>query len=204
MRRATAIAQAFWRFQPVSRKTVNIQASPFEQDDLRGITRTVAEIHWLLLIVVLLQLVLGDLDSVSSAGSMAGLLVYAAFVMSFRYAAFYKRESRLKISIETAGMIAFITWTLSLTGGLWSPLANAYLLPVITAAFALGKQTTLAEILLVGASQLFLAETFSLSELSVHLAPVVLVAYVVAMFATEARRRSQRGQAKEREHPAPR
>ena len=47
-----------------------------EQEELRGISRTVAEIHWLLLILVLLYLVFGgerpDADAESEAAS-AGL-----------------------------------------------------------------------------------------------------------------------------------
>src|SRR3954463_3735308 len=85
-----------------------------EQEELRGISRTVAEIHWLLLILVLLYLVFGGEreDAEAAAGVSAGLFFYAAMVMSFRYANFYRRETRWKIAFETWGMIAFVTWTL--------------------------------------------------------------------------------------------
>ena len=43
-----------------------------------------------------------------------GLFFYAALVMSFRYANFYKRETRWKIALETCGMVAFITWLVEL------------------------------------------------------------------------------------------
>ena len=77
---------------------------------------------------------------------LMGLFFYAALVMSFRYANFYRRETRWKIALETAGMIAFITWVLWYTDGLASPLLNAYLLPVITAALTLGKVATLVDV----------------------------------------------------------
>ena len=78
-----------------------------EQEELRGISRTVAEIHWLLLILVLLYLVFGGDrgDAEADAAVAAGLFFYAALVMSFRYANFYKNETRWKIAIETLGMI---------------------------------------------------------------------------------------------------
>src|SRR5207253_7163701 len=82
-----------------------------EQEELRGISRTVAEIHWLLLILVLLYLIFGGAreDAHSSAAISAGLFFYAALVMSFRYANFYRGETRWKIAIEASGMVAFIT-----------------------------------------------------------------------------------------------
>jgi diguanylate cyclase (GGDEF)-like protein len=116
--------------------------------------------------------------------------------MSFRYANFYKSESRWKIAIETWGMIAFITWTLWLTGGLASPLLNTYLLPVITAALTLGKLTTLIEVGLIAACQLFLGGNLQvdrllslsfLGEFIAQLAPVLLVAYIVTMFSSDIR-----------------
>ena len=69
-----------------------------EQEELRGISRTVAEIEWLLLILVLVYLVFGrPIPDIEPALSMA-MFFYAAFVMSFRYANFYKRETRWKIA----------------------------------------------------------------------------------------------------------
>src|SRR3954449_7010057 len=69
-----------------------------EQEELRGISRTVAEIHWLLVILVLLYLVFGGVreDAEEAAAVSAGLFFYAALVMSFRYANFYRRGRRLE------------------------------------------------------------------------------------------------------------
>src|SRR5580765_6569312 len=95
-----------------------------EQEELRGISRTVAEIHWLLLILVLLYLIFSGArdDGETSAAISAGLMFYAALVMSFRYANFYRHETRWKIAIETIGMIAFVTWVIWFIGRLSSPL----------------------------------------------------------------------------------
>jgi diguanylate cyclase (GGDEF)-like protein len=125
----------------------------------------------------------------------AGLFFYAALVMSFRYANFYKRETRWKIAIETLGMIAFVTWVLWYTDRLAGPLVNLYLLPVITSALTLGKVATLANVGLVGACYILLGSV-SLGEFltlrfaagfAAQLAPVLLVAYITTMFSADIR-----------------
>ena len=169
-----------------------------EQEELRGITRTVAEIHWLLLALVLLFLVFAhsSSDGEADAALAAGLFFYASFVMGFRYANFYRRETRWKIAIETWGMIGFITWVLWFTGGLSSPLLNTYLLPVITAALALSKITALIEVGLIAACYLFLGGGVSTEMLlssafyggfAAQLAPVLLVGYILTMFSADIR-----------------
>ena len=173
------------------------QALPsIEQEELRGISRTVAEIEWLLLILVLVYVAFGwPLPDTEPALSMA-MFFYGAFVMSFRYANFYKDESRWKIAIETLAMIVFITWVLWITGGLASPLLNAYLLVVITSALTLGKALTLAEVGLIGLCCLFLdwqvggkdmARFAYWGGFTAQLAPVVLVAYITTMFSADIR-----------------
>jgi len=169
-----------------------------EQEELRGIARTVAEIHWLLLALVLLFQVFArtTIDGQINAALAAGLFIYAGFVMGFRYANFYKRETRWKIAIETWVMIAFITWVVSFTGGLASPLLNTYLLPVITAALALSKLTTLIEIGLIAACYLYLGGGVSTEMFfsfafyggfAAQLAPVLLVGYILTMFSADIR-----------------
>jgi len=167
-----------------------------EQEELRGIARTVAEIHWLLAVLVLLYEVFGELDRERQLGISAALFFYTALVMGFRYANFYKRESRWKIALETWVMISFITWVLWLTGGLSSPLLNTYLLPVITSALTLGKLTTLGQVALIAACQLWLGGSLHLDSLlslaflggfAAQLAPVLLVAYIVTMFSADIR-----------------
>ena len=174
------------------RRTVSI-----EQEELRGISRTVAEIHWLLLILVLLYLVFGGErgDPEADAAVSAGLFFYAALVMAFRYANFYKRETRWKIAIETLGMITFVTWVLWYTERLAGPLVNLYLLPVITSSLTLGKLATLANVGLVAACYILLGSaTFIefltlrfLAGFAAQLAPVLLVAYITTMFSADIR-----------------
>jgi len=168
-----------------------------EQEDLRGVSRTIAEIHWLLLILVLLYLVFGGVrdDPQAHAAVAAGLVAYTVAVIALRYAGMARRETRWKIAIETWCMTALITWVLANTGGLASPLLNTYLLPVVTAALTLGRLTTLAQVALVAACEIYLKGAsldmlFSLpfaGELAAQLAPVLLVAYVTSMFSADIR-----------------
>lgn len=180
------------------RPSATVSSVSIEHEELRGISRTVAEIHWLLLILVLLYLIFGGVrdDGEASAAVSAGLFFYAALVMSFRYANFYRRETRWKIAIETLGMLAFITWVLWYTDGLASPLLNVYLLPVITAALTLGKIPTLGGVALIAVCYLFLGgeaepqEVLNLPFLgafAAQLAPVLLVGYITTMFSADIR-----------------
>lgn len=166
------------------------------QEELRGISRTVAEIEWLLLILVLLyQVFEGPAPDDRVAISM-GLFFYAAFVLSFRYANFYKTETRWKIAIETFAMLLFITWVLWFTGKLGSPLVNTYLLVIITSALTLGKLTTMLEMALIAACFVLLGENSTIGEvftlayvggLTAQLAPMLLVAYITTMFSADIR-----------------
>src|SRR5437868_817325 len=169
-----------------------------EQEELRGIARTVAEIHWLLLILVLLYVIFGGAreDAEQNAAVWMGIFFYAALVMIFRYANFYRRETRWKIALEAIGMMAFVTWVLWSTDGLASPLLNAYLLPVITAALTLGKVFTLLSVAVIGGCYLFLEGGVEMRELIslpfiggffAQLAPVLLVAYITTMFSADIR-----------------
>ena len=166
------------------------------KEELRGVSRTVAEIEWLLLILVLLYQFFDGPPPDDRLAITTGLFFYAAFVMSFRYANFYRDESRVKIAIETFGMLVFITWVLWFTGKLHSPLANLYLLVIITSALTLGKLATMLETALIIACFVLLGEhttadsRFSLayvSGLAGQLAPMVLVAYITTMFSADIR-----------------
>jgi diguanylate cyclase (GGDEF)-like protein len=167
-----------------------------EQEELRGISRTVAEIEWLLLILVLVYVIFGrPIPDIEPALSMS-LFFFAAFVMCFRYTNFYRRETRWKIAVETLAMIAFITWVLWFTGGVASPLLNTYLLVVITSALTLGKTMTLVEVALIGVCLLLLdwqaggkdmLRLAYLGGFTAQLAPVVLVAYITTMFSADIR-----------------
>jgi hypothetical protein len=86
--------------------------SELSREELRGFARTVAEIEWVLLVLVLLyQLVLAPDQDMRSALS-AAMFLFAAFVLTFHYINFYSTETPAKLMIETLVMIGFITWVL--------------------------------------------------------------------------------------------
>jgi len=183
-----------------ARRSAGERAGPeslsIEQEELRGVSRTVAEIHWLLVILVLLYIIFAKPGPDSEPAISSALFFYAAFVMSFRYANFFREETRWKIALETWAMIAVITWVVWFTGKLESPLLNAYLLAVITSALTLGKITTISEVALIAACYVYLAGGASLEKiaslafvgsLAAELAPVLLVAYITTMFSADIR-----------------
>lgn len=181
--------------QPPAGKLSSARETPsIEELQLKGISRTVAEIHWLLLILVLIFLTFGDYARDVEPAISAGAFFYAAFVMSFRYAFFFTQESRAKIAVETWAMIVFITWTLSFSGGLASPLLSSYLLPVITSALTLGKLMTLLEVAAIAVCHFWLGGNFAPGALvplsfigatAAQMAPVILVAYIVTLFSAD-------------------
>lgn len=167
-----------------------------EQEELRGTARTVAEIEWLLLILVLLYQVFEGPLPADQAAISTGLFFYSAFVLGFRYTNFYKPDSRWKISIESLVMLAFITWVLWFTGKLASPLVNTYLLVIITSALTLGKLTTMFVMALIAACFVLLGNAPAARDLLslayvgglvAQYAPMLLVAYVTTMFSADIR-----------------
>ena len=54
-----------------------------DPDALRGFYRTVAEIEWLLLLLMMFYLVVGQIDEDFKIFLLGGLCAYAAFVMVF-------------------------------------------------------------------------------------------------------------------------
>lgn len=165
-------------------------------EELRGFTRTVAEIEWLMLILVLLYQVVRPLDEEASAALAMAMFFFAAFVLSFHYANFYRSESHWKITIETAMMIMFVTWVLAYTGGAESPLHDLYILVIIVAALTLGKVVTLAEMALIAGCYVWLAYPHEAGELMAlpygakllaQIAPMLLVAYITSMLSADLR-----------------
>ena len=70
-----------------------------EQDEIKGFARSVAEVEWLLLILVMLYLLAPGILVENRDRVIAILVGFAAFTLLFRYLNFYKRQTRLKIAI---------------------------------------------------------------------------------------------------------
>jgi len=167
-----------------------------DPDALRGFYRTVAEIEWLLLLLMMFYLVVGQIEEDYKIFLLGGLCAYAVFVMVFHYLLiFFTKDNIWKLAIESWVMILLITWFVWHTGKQNSPLLNLYFLPIITSALALGRLTTLLEVLLIGTCYVYLGkngvpfdELFSLKQGSVLLAwlfPMLLVGYVTTMLSSD-------------------
>jgi diguanylate cyclase (GGDEF)-like protein len=177
-------------------KTQLVFDTGLSNDELRGFSRTIAEIEWLLLLLVLLyQLVLLHDDLPSTALAMA-MHFYAAFVLLFRYVNFYRKEACWKLAIETGMMIVFITWVLFYTGRLTSPLVNLYLLVIITSSLTLGRLATIIAMTVIGGCYLWLGYPAKYhspfpsisAEFFAQFAPMLLVAYITTMLSADTRR----------------
>jgi diguanylate cyclase (GGDEF)-like protein len=183
------------RGKPDIAKRMTKPGLSFSQEELKGFSRTVAELEWLTLVLVLLYLVVEAPKPEARLPITTALFFYGAFVVGFHYFHFYREESRVRLTVETLVMIAFVTWVVWFTGELESPLLNLYLIPVITAALTLGKLTTLLEVLLIVACFVLLGyqggDTPSVmnaayaGQLAARLAPILLVAYLVTMFSAD-------------------
>jgi diguanylate cyclase (GGDEF)-like protein len=161
-----------------------------EQSQLRGFARSVSEIEWLLLILVVLYLFVVAPALARSGAMLTALFAFTAFVLVFRYARPFAARTRVKLTIEILAMFAFLTAVLAFSGGVRSPLVNLYLLPIVTAALTLGKRATALVVVLVCACYPLLDVTttgpaalttdFAIAAVGV-LAPFGLVAFCTTL-----------------------
>ncbi len=179
----------------------NKNSTLFDKEELKGFSRSMAELQWLLLILVILYFYIPTRPITDSDGLVVTMVSYSGFVLLFRYMNFQSRETRLKLAIETWAMITFISIVLSFTGMVESPLLNLYLLVIIACAITLGKVMTLLEVMLIAccylylgyqsySTGLFVAETFTM--LMAKFSPFLLVAYVTSMLASDILHAKQR------------
>jgi diguanylate cyclase (GGDEF)-like protein len=169
-------------------------ATVFEEEELRGFTRSMTELQWLLLILAVLYFFIPTRPILNTDAMIVIMVCYAAFVMAFRYLNSHARETRWKLAIETWAMISFITLVIWHTGQMESPLMNLYLLVIIACAITLGKAMTLLEVMLIAtcylymgyatySSDIFVPSTFT--TLMAKFTPFLLVAYVTSMLASD-------------------
>jgi len=167
-----------------------------EQDELKGFSRTIAEIEWLLLGLVLVYLLAGGPRDESRVAIHAALFFFTAFILGLHYVHFYKLENRSKLMFETWVMIVFITWVVWFTGQINSPLLNLYLLPIIASALIFGKLPTAIKVgAIIACFMFFSYDSKSKTlltlpfwgELLAISGPMILVAYITTMLAADIR-----------------
>ena len=161
---------------------------------LRGFSRSLAELEWLLLILVLLYYVAPGSTMENRFGLVMSMVAFALFVLAFRYAKFFTRESHEKLAVESWAMILFVSYAAYNSGGINSPLLNLYLLVIIASALTLGKMVTLLEFALITLVYFFMgypeyfahgATVEEFSHVMILFAPYLLVGYVTTMLASD-------------------
>ena len=170
----------------------SINVLDIEQIELKGFSRSIAEIEWLLLVLVILYYVAPGSQIDDAFSLVVSMVLFAIFVLVFHYVNYDSPQYYWKLALETWVMIVFITWVLWNTGSIDSPLLNLYLLVIISSAITLGKMVTFLEIALIGSFYFFLAVKDNLdyslvefSELMIYFAPFVLIAYITTMLASD-------------------
>lgn len=170
---------------------------PLEWDpdtiQLKGFSRGVAEIQWLLVALVLLYLILAESKSVhSDFPALAGTGAYFLFSLGVSFLGLFRLNRRWLLALHTWVMTAFITWLLYAIDGIDGPLVSLYLLAVITCALALGSIATILQVGAVAACYLFLLyhlrgeAAFSGREtaiISAHIMMFLLVGYLTTVLA---------------------
>ena len=167
-----------------------------EQDELKGFSRTIAEIEWLLLGLVLVYLLAVGPPYEGRIAIHTGLFFFTAFILGLHYVHFYRLENRTKLMCENWVMVVFITWVVWFTGQIHSPLLNLYLLPVIASALIFGRLATAIKLGAIIACFMYFAydpKSKTLltmpfwGELLAISAPMILVAYITTMLSADIR-----------------
>ena len=165
-----------------------------EKTELRNFSRTIAEIHLLLISLVVLYIVAPGIIIKYKPELILATLFYTAFVMVFHYIGLQKIYTPWKLASESWIMILFISGILWATGKIDSPLINLYLLAIVISALTLGKTTTLLQVGLISACYLYLSYlelTYQIfsgnfgSHLVAKLFPFWLVAYLTTSLASD-------------------
>ena len=168
-----------------------------EELELSGFSRSITEIEWLLLILVLLYFVLPGMAIENPLSVVISMVAFDVFILGFHYLNFFTMAARWKLAIETWVMILFLTWVLWNTGKAASPLLNLYILVIVASALTLGKLITLLELALIAAVYFYLnyylgvVDVYSLtgfSDFMTRFAPFLIIAYVTTMLAADIKR----------------
>ena len=163
-----------------------------EQIELKGFSRSITEIEWLLMLLVTLYYVAPGTFVDNPLGLHISLVLYGFFVIGFHYITSDANHSYKTLLFETVVMIVFITWSVWNTGSIDSPLINLYLLVIISSAITLGKLVTFLEIALIGVFYFIFGFQGKLdysfagfSELMIYFSPFILIAYITTMLVAD-------------------
>lgn len=168
-------------------------------DEIEGIEPTVRRASWLLLALILLYAMMlrDQLPPHAVVPLWGGAFGYAAALIALQLRSEDAPPSSWPMLLRCWAMIAYITsvlWALRIDTG---ALVTLYHLAVIASAATLSRRLTLLNLVLIGACLIALAHpavsgqprsSASALSLFVHLAPMLLVAYIASDVARDIRR----------------
>lgn len=165
---------------------------------LNGFSKTLPEIEWLLLVLVLFYQIVENIEPAVQFKLISASCVYTVIVLLFRFVNFLNEPKEWKIAIHIVGMILYISYVIWCSDKLDTPLFNLYLLPIIASSITLGKVATFLETLLICASIIYLQDIVisdenlisfaGSSKLLMQISPLLLVAYITTMLFSDIQR----------------
>jgi len=194
----------FWVNNPLmTPRTEPAHIHTAEQEEIRSFYRSIAELEWLLVVLVLIYFMDSDTTENDRTGLLVSMVSFAVFVLAFRYINHWRVETEWHIAIETWAMIFFVTAAVWFSDKIYSPLVSLYLLVIIACALTLSKAMTLLEVALVTCCYVLMMYIVrpenilsfsSFSHLMSNFAPFLLVAYLATTLSADARRAKNRMQ----------
>lgn len=161
---------------------------------LRGVARSVAEVHGLLLLLTLLYYVVARDGIANPTAWLLVLVGYGIVTLVCRGLRTLEARPRFRLGIEAVLMVVFLTALLALTSGGPGPVVHLYLLPVVLTALVLGRGATVALLALIVVGRVavgFASEgsawlaPATLVALFTELSPTLLVAFLTSAIATD-------------------
>ncbi len=161
---------------------------------MRAIARTVAELGWLLLVLVLAYTALArrSLPAEAITAILGGSAAFAAALVVLHTRAPIPARGQWPMLGRCWAMAAYITWVIVHAAPDRWPLANLYHLVIIASAAALGPRATLLNLALIAAALALIWSATPTAasvgpELGLILGPMALIAYVTARLAADIR-----------------
>lgn len=162
--------------------------------ELRGVARSVADLHGLLLLLTLLYYLVGR-EQIGTAGAWLPVLAgYGVLALVTRAIPALVARPRARLFTDAVLMVLFLTALLALAPGGAGPVEHLFLLPVLLVAFVLGRGPTLALLGLVVAGRIAVglgthgAAWLSLPSavaLFIELSPTLLGAIITSALAAD-------------------
>jgi diguanylate cyclase (GGDEF)-like protein len=172
------------------------------QVELRATSRTIGEVGWLLLVVVLayLAFVRKHLAIEELTATLGAMLAYALFVLALQTFSSARTQSRWHTMGRCWAMIALISWMVWHAGEDRAPLVNLYHLVIITSALTLGARLTAGNLTIILAALVLLERGAPSVQgpaqraliIFLQFAPMLLVAFVTTRLADDIRRALER------------